>query len=234
MSTGHSRLGGAPVRAALIDLDGTLLDTLPGLAAAAQRMLADLRLPAVPEEALEDFVGRGVRHLVQSCLEFSLRRAVDAPTLETALQRFDIHYTGSEASPYPGAPEGLERMAAAGIGLACVTNKASRYALALLSSSGLANFFDAIVTPETTGCRKPHPEPFRAACRVLGVAARNAVAIGDSAIDAEGARAAGCRFLLVPYGYRERVPLREIDSDGIVASLLEAADLFRAGPRANS
>lgn len=219
------------VRAALIDLDGTLLATLPDLAHAAQAALRELGLPDVPQAKVEVFVGRGVRNLVRCCLEFSSGKAPDTAQLERALARFEAHYAdcnGKESKPYPGVIEGLQKMRADGLLLACVTNKAARFTHPLLAATGLAEFFGVVVTPENAPRPKPHPDPYLEACRLLGTSAAESVVIGDSAIDGESARKAGCRYFLVPYGYREGAALRDVESDGIVATLLQAAILLQS------
>ena len=219
------------IRAALVDLDGTLLDTAPDLAAAANAMLAELGLGQLAAGEVRDFIGKGIAALVRRCLEAARGAAPDDPLYEEALASFALHYervNGSCSAPYPGAEEGLAAMKAQGLRLACVTNKASRYTDPLLASSGLTGYFDEVVTSDRAGRRKPDPEPFLFACRALGVAPREAAVIGDSANDATGGRAAGCRVLLVPYGYREGQDVRRIECDGIVASLLDAAKVLSA------
>lgn len=218
-------------RAALIDLDGTLLDTAPDLAAAANAMLGELGLARVEPGRVRDFVGRGIAALVRRALEASLGREPEAALLERAQALFAAHYereNGRAARPFPGVVEGLAAMRAQGLRLACVTNKHSRFALPLLATTRLDRFLDAVVTSDMAGARKPDPAVFLHACRLLGVAPAEACAIGDSANDAEGARAAGCRVLLVPYGYREGRALSEIACDGVVASLAQAARLLGA------
>lgn len=217
-------------RAALIDLDGTLLDTAPDLAAAANAMLAELGRPALPAQLVRDFVGKGIAHLVRRALEASAGVPPDDPTFAAACARFAEHYArlnGAAAQPFDGVREGLQAMRAMGLQLACVTNKLARFTEPLLVASGLRGYFDAVVTSDLAGARKPDPAIFLDACRRLQVRPGEACVIGDSSNDAEAARAAGCRFLLVPYGYREGRALREIESDGIVATLREAAKLLR-------
>jgi phosphoglycolate phosphatase len=216
------------IKAVLLDLDGTLLDTAPELAAAANAMLAEQGLERLPAGTVRDFIGRGIPHLVERCLQ-----AAGAPLpclrLESALRSFGAHYrrlNGSSSAPFPGVLDGLERLRAARLRLACVTNKAAAFTVPLLDKTGLAPFFDSVVTADQVGARKPHPGPFLHACRMLGVAPSEAAVIGDSANDAEAARAAGCRVLLVSYGYSEGRDVRTFDSDGVVASLGEAADLL--------
>ena len=214
------------IRAVLLDLDGTLLDTAPDLAAAANAMLAELGRDPLAETAVRDFIGKGIDHLVRRCLECA-GAGVDAAAFAGARERFDLHYAqtnGRAAREFPGVREGLAAMQGRGLRLACVTNKAARFTLPLLERAGLSTFFGAVVTADQVGKRKPDPAPFMHACRRLGVAPKDAAVIGDSENDALGARAAGCRVYLVPYGYREGRDVREIESDGIVASLLHAAE----------
>jgi phosphoglycolate phosphatase len=213
-------------RAVLVDLDGTLLDTAPDLATAANAMLAEHGLRTLPEDAIRDFVGKGIDNLVLRSLEASTGRPPEDAQLAAARGSFARHSAranGKGSRAYPGAREGLEAMRAMGLRLACVTNKASRFTGPLLATTGLAGCFDAVVTSDAVGRRKPDPEIFLYACRVLEVDPGQAVVIGDSANDALGARAAGCAFLLVPYGYREGRSVRDIECDGIVPTLLHAA-----------
>jgi phosphoglycolate phosphatase len=214
------------IKAVLLDLDGTLLDTAPDLAAAANAMLADQGLSPLALAAVRDAIGGGIPRLVERCLR-AAGVADPAPRLEPAVQSFRSHYArvnGAASRPFSGVQPALERMRAACLRLACVTNKASAFTAPLLEKTGLAPFFEAVVSPEQAGSRKPHPGPFLHACRALRVAPAEAAVIGDSANDAEAARAAGCRVLLVAYGYSEGRDVRSLDSDGVVATLGEAAD----------
>jgi phosphoglycolate phosphatase len=191
-------------------------------------MLAGLGLKPLPASVIRDFIGRGIPHLVERCLaEAGLPLA--CAQLELALRSFGDHYrafNGRSSQPFPGVPQALQRLRAAAVKLACVTNKAGAFTAPLLQSSGLAPLLDAVVTADQVGRRKPHPEPFLYACSMLQVAPGDTVVIGDSANDAEGARAAGCRVLLVTYGYNEGRDVRELDADGVVATLAEAVDLI--------
>jgi phosphoglycolate phosphatase len=174
-------------------------------------------------------VGKGIENLVRCCLEASGGAPPSAAALAAGLARFGVHYArenGIAARPYPGVREGLAALRAAGLLLACVTNKAGRFTRPLLEATGLAPSLDVVVTADEVGRRKPDPAPFLQACRLLGVAPGEAAVIGDSANDAEGARAAGCRVYLVPYGYSEGADVRAIESDGIVESLAHAASLL--------
>jgi len=218
------------MKAVLLDLDGTLLDTAPDLAAAANAMLADQGLAPLPADTIRGFIGQGIPRLVERCLQAS-GFPLACERLQPALRSFATHYArlnGAASRPFPGVPDALERMRAASLRLACVTNKARAFTLPLLEKAGLAPFFDAVVTSDDVGRRKPDPAPFLHACRTLGVAPGEAAVVGDSANDAEAARAAGCRVLLVTYGYSEGRDVRTLDSDGLIDTLGEAADRLLA------
>ena len=215
-------------KAVLLDLDGTLLDTAPDIVAAANAMLAEQGLGALPASEVREFIGRGIPHLVERCLQ-AAGEPLACARLEGALRSFGRHYerlNGRASAAFPGVIEGLERLRGAGLRLACVTNKAAAFTAPLLEKSGLAAYFDAVVTADQVDTRKPHPEPFLYACRALAAAPAEAAVVGDSANDAEAARAAGCRVLLVSYGYSEGRDVRTLDCDGVVATLEEAADLL--------
>lgn len=220
----------ASVRAVLLDLDGTLLDTAPEIAAAAADMLAELGLDAVSAPPVSSFIGKGIPSLVRRTLEASLGRTPDDRRMGSGLESFFFHYekrNGRMATAYPGVREGLAAMHAAGFPLACVTNKSARFAEPLLVATGLHGYFSAIVSGDTAARKKPEPDPVLMACSRLGVAAADALMIGDSTNDALAARAAGCAVLLVPYGYSEGVDVQSIICDGIVPSLLHLAGLLR-------
>lgn len=213
-------------RAVLIDLDGTLLDTAPDLAAAANATLGELGLRELDADAVRDYVGKGIAHLMKRCLETTLGRAPEEALFERAQARFAEHYermNGTASRPFPGVVEGLQSLRAQGLKLACVTNKLARFTLPLLQKTSLADRFDCVVTSDLAGARKPNPAVFLHACRQLGVTPAQACVIGDSDNDGAAARAAGCRFLLVPYGYREGRRLDEMECDAVVATLAEAA-----------
>jgi len=217
------------VRAVLLDLDGTMLDTAPELAGAAADMLSEFGLEPVPFASVREFIGKGAAHLVRCTLQASLGRSPDERRVGDGLESFFVHYekrNGQDAAVYPGTREGLTALRAAGFGLACVTNKPARFTAPLLERVGLASFFSATISGDTLARKKPWPDPLLAACKLLGVPPAQALMIGDSANDARAARAAGCPVLLVPYGYLEGATVQDIDCDGIVDSVLHAAGLL--------
>jgi phosphoglycolate phosphatase len=207
------------VRAVLVDLDGTLLDTAPDLAAAANRMLAELGLPPRTVDEIASFIGKGVPMLVRRALGDAQSR------FEEALPLFEGYYaeeSGRQSVAYSGAREGIGRMRAAGLALACVTNKPERFTRELLERTGFA--FDVLVCGDQVVRKKPDAEAVLLACARLGVAPREALFIGDSQNDVDAARAAGCAVWCVPYGYNEGRPVPACDR--VVATLAEAAEVI--------
>lgn len=218
---------GGPWRAVLLDLDGTLLDTIPDLSAAANGMLAALGAPPLPVGDIATFVGKGTEHLVRRCLEDArIGLPSDTAALAAALSVFNEHYhavNGRESRVYPGVLEGLAAFREQGAALAVVTNKPTEFTLPLLERTGLSAWFDAVVCGDTCPRKKPDPMPLLHACAQLGCSPQDALAIGDSVNDALAARAAGIKVLGVPYGYNEGIDIQTLDLDGIVSGIEEAA-----------
>lgn len=215
------------VRAVALDLDGTLLDTAPDLALAANRMLAELDLPALGLETIKSFIGNGIANLVKRGLRAAMHREPDDDEFAAAIAIFSRHYENNlsrDSRPYPGVLEGLTLMREAGFRLSCITNKASRFTLSLLSETGIAPFLDLTVCGDTLPEKKPHPLPLIHACEHFGVARNEIVMIGDSANDTETARRAGCSVFCVSYGYGRDVA--QLNPDAIVQSLVEATKLI--------
>ena len=218
-----------PFAAALLDLDGTLLDTIPDLADASNAMLAELGLAGLPQEQVATYVGKGTPNLVARLLQArdtAAGRADPEARFHEALASFQRHYhqcNGRRAILYPGVVEGLRAMRAQGMKLAIVTNKPTEFTLPLLRLKGLDTYFDHVVCGDTCAEKKPHPMPMLHACKLLGVQAAQALAIGDSLNDAQAARAAGVRVLAVPYGYNEGSSVHDLDVDAIVTSIEDAA-----------
>ncbi|MDQ8023102.1 MAG: phosphoglycolate phosphatase [Moraxellaceae bacterium] len=219
-------------RAVLFDLDGTLVDAVPDLADATRAMLAELGEPPRSDEEVGRFIGKGLGVLVERALTVD-RPPVDQARLDAALAVFKRHYAavnGRRAFAYPHARETLQTLHARGFSLACVTNKAAEFTEPLLRQLGLAEFLDAIVSGDTLPQKKPQPEPLWHACEQLGIAAADAVMVGDSANDAQAAHAAGIRLVLVSYGYSEGQPVDSIPCDRLVSALAELTGLFGPEP----
>ena len=218
------------VKAVMIDLDGTLADTIPDLAEAANMMLRELDRPGLERELIRTFVGKGIPKLVERALAGNLEGGVPAGLLARALPIYERCYAevnGKHTVIFPGVSEGLRTLRAMQLPLACVTNKAERFTLALLEHLQLARCFEQVIAGDTLPQKKPDPQPLLHACRGFGIAPGDMLMIGDSANDVEAARAAGCPVFCVTYGYNEGRDVRELDVDAIVASLIEATQLIQ-------
>jgi phosphoglycolate phosphatase len=221
---GADGLPKVPVKAVMIDLDGTLLDTVPDLAEAANGMLAELGRAPLPVAALKSYVGNGIPNLVWRCL--SQEGEATEAEVARALAVFRRHYfavNGRRTTIFPGVVAGLDRMQAMGLSLACITNKAADFTEPLLERVGLRARFRIVVSGDTLPEKKPHPLPLLHVCRALAVEPRHALVIGDSGNDVQAAREAGCPVFCVPYGYSAGRDVRELGCDAIVSSLDEAA-----------
>ncbi|MBI4190178.1 MAG: phosphoglycolate phosphatase [Betaproteobacteria bacterium] len=218
-----------PVKAVMIDLDGTLLDTVRDLAAAVNLMLDKLGRAPLDESLVRTFVGKGIPDLVKRSLAGALNGEPDATLFERALPLYlDCYETmnGKHTTLYPGVREGLDALKNAGFPLACVTNKAGRFTLPLLRQMRIDAYFAIVIAGDTLPQKKPDPLPLTHACRHFGIAPREMLMIGDSLNDAQAARAAGCPVFCVTYGYNEGADVRDLDIDAIVETLFEAIKLI--------
>ena len=207
-------------KAAIVDLDGTLVDTLGDFEVALNRTLADLDLPPVTRALVERTVGKGSEHLIRSVLVHQLAlpevgacagRDVQA-LYEPAWQRYQHHYLGINgefAAVYEGVVEGLALLQEAGLQLACLTNKPIAFARPLLEAKGLAGFFPLVFGGDSFERKKPDPLPLLKTCEALGTLPAHTLMVGDSSNDAQAARAAGCEVVLVTYGYNHGEPIQQ-------------------------
>ncbi|MEH3085010.1 MAG: phosphoglycolate phosphatase [Xylophilus ampelinus] len=205
--------------AAIVDLDGTMVDTLGDFDAAIAGMLSDLGLPQVGRALVHRTIGRGTEHLIDTVLAHALQAAEPdgarpagavADRREAARERYERHYTavnGRHSTVYPGVAEGLALLRGRGLRLACVTNKPLAFARQLLAAKGLDGWFDQVFGGDSFPRKKPDPLPMLQACEALGSAPARTLAVGDSRNDAAAADAAGCPVVLVTYGYNHGEPI---------------------------
>jgi phosphoglycolate phosphatase len=230
--------------AAIVDLDGTMVDTLDDFCVALNRMLGDLPAPfaasRVDRATIEKLVGKGSEHFLKRVLalvywaspatnsEVNGGSAANGETdlLERlyppAWESYQRHYravNGQYARIFPGVEGGLQYLQARGLKLACLTNKPTAFAQALLQAKGLDGFFDFTFGGDAFERKKPDPLPLLATCAALGTAPQRTLMIGDSSNDAQAAQAAGCPLLLVTYGYNHGEPIREVKADAYIDSL---------------
>ena len=218
------------VKAVVIDLDGTLLDTAPDIAEAAQRMLRDLDMAPVDLEKIRSYIGNGIANLVKRALTGEMHGKPDDALFARALPQFEKHYDEvlyRETRPYPGVMEGLNALRDAGYTLVCITNKAQRFTLPLLAAMGMKDYFDLILSGDSLPRKKPDPLPLRYAAIYYEIQPEDMLLVGDSLNDSQAARAAGCPVVLLPYGYNGGKDVREQDSDAVIESLPELLKLIK-------
>lgn len=214
------------MRAAIIDLDGTLLDTAADLATAVNAARGDLGLGPLPCELLATFIGKGVEVLIHRALAGHIDGRVEQESWQAGMRSFAIHYrreNGRQATLYPQVREGLAALRSRGLRLACVTNKPQVFTDQLLAATKLDTEFELVLGGDALERKKPDPLPLLHVCQRFGLEPVEVVAIGDSVNDVLAARAAAMPVLAVPYGYNEGRDVGTLDVDAIVATLLEAA-----------
>ena len=232
-------------RGILFDLDGTLIDTLPDLTEAARRALAELKMKTVSLEEARSFVGDGVPRFVKRLLTRQWWGEPEESLLRRARKLMDSHYAAVIAerqfaaddnsdSPrageiYPGVLRTLAYFSGRGIALGCVTNKPMRFANPILRAANLHHFFGAVVCGDSLPEKKPHPLPIVYACERLGISPPQAMMVGDSIADARAARAAGCEWIAVAYGYHHRTGIDALEASAVAEKF---EDLQKFAPNA--
>ena len=207
------------IAAAIVDLDGTMVDTVGDFEQALARTLAELGLPPAGRAFIARTVGRGSMNLLRE----TLAHVGGAPgLLDAAWTHYQRHYAevnGTHADVYPGVAEGLAAMRARGWQLACVTNKPRAFALALLEAKGLRPFFAQVFGGDSFERHKPDPLPLLKTCEALGTRPARTLMVGDSRNDVEAARGAGCPVVLVGYGYNHGEPVHGVGADRVIERL---------------
>ena len=235
---------GLAIQAAMVDLDGTMVDTLGDFEVALNRMLAELQLPSVSREFISQTVGKGSEHLIRTVLAEQMRQASltvcesSCPATqpearyEQAWRSYQTHYhtiNGQFAEVFAGVREGLQKLHVAGLPMACLTNKPQAHAEALLEALDLRQYFQLVFGGDAFPRKKPDPMPLLETAKALRTPPQATLMLGDSSNDAQAAHAAGCPVLLVSYGYNHGEPIRAVSADGYLDSLSELVAAPLAG-----
>ncbi|WP_456379649.1 phosphoglycolate phosphatase [Thiolapillus sp.] len=213
----------------LIDVDGTLVDSVPDLAWCVDEMMKALGREPWGEERVRDWVGNGVERLVRRALVGQLDGEPDDGEFDKAYPVFlDLYAenTSKRSTLYPGVQEGLDYLQGAGYSLGCVTNKAEQFTLPLLQDLGIYNYFGIVVAGDTLPVKKPDPTPLLYAAEFFGVTPEQSLMVGDSKSDVTAARAAGFRIICMSYGYNHGEDIRIYEPDTVIDSMAELKGLL--------
>ena len=213
----------------LIDVDGTLVDSVPDLAFCVDEMMRALGLPERGEAEVRNWVGNGVERLVRRALTGTLDGEPDPALFERAYPIFLDCYaenTSRRSRLYPGVKEGLDWLRAQGYPLGCVTNKAARFTEPLLRDLGIRDYFGIVVSGDSLPKKKPDPLPLRHAAAFFNAAPERSLMVGDSISDVKAARAAGFRIVCVSYGYNHGRDIRDAHPDAVIDRLDELRGLL--------
>jgi phosphoglycolate phosphatase len=216
-------------RMLLIDLDGTLVDSVPDLAYCVDGTLQALGMPSAGEAAVRNWVGNGVERLLRRALTGQMEGEPEEGLINRARPLFMALYEKNisvRSRVYAGVREGLEDFRKRAFRLGCVTNKAARFTEPLLRDLGLDHYFEIVVSGDSLPQQKPHPMPLLHAAEQLGVDCQDALMVGDSRSDVKAARAAGFQVVCVTYGYNHGEDIRTYRPDAVIDALDEIPALF--------
>jgi phosphoglycolate phosphatase len=208
----------------LIDVDGTMVDSVPDLAFCVDEMMRALGREPRGETRVRDWVGNGVERLVRRALTGQLDGEPDEADFDSAYPIFLQLYadnTSKRSLLYPGVREGLDYLKTAGYALGCVTNKAERFTIPLLKDLGIHDQFEIVICGDTLEYSKPHPAPLLHAAEFFKVDPAQALMVGDSISDVKAARAAGFTIACVPYGYNHGEDIRSAKPDALIDTLAD-------------
>jgi len=213
----------------LIDVDGTLVDSVPDLAFCVDEMLKRLDMPVRGEASVRHWVGNGVERLVKRGLLNDLNGEPDEALYRRALPIFRALYaenTSKRSCLYDGVSEALEFLSTAGVKIGCVTNKASEFTLPLLKDLGISHYFANVLCGDMVEHKKPDPQPLLLSAEKLGVSPQDSLMIGDSMSDVKAARAAGFTIVCMSYGYNHGEDIRDYNPDAVIDSMAEIKDII--------
>ncbi|MGB1012272.1 MAG: phosphoglycolate phosphatase [Thiolinea sp.] len=214
----------------LIDIDGTLVDSVPDLAFCVDETMKRCGYPMRGEAAVRKWVGNGVQRLIQRALANDLNGLPSDEDFAGAMPVFMELYAenvSKRSRLYPGVIEGLDYLASVpGLKVGCVTNKAAEFTQPLLENLGILERFAIVVSGDTLSEKKPHPLPLLHAAETLGVKPEASLMLGDSKSDVKAARAAGFRIICMSYGYNHGEDIRDYEPDAVIDSMTELQALI--------
>ena len=214
----------------MIDVDGTLVDSVPDLAWCIDETMKQIGLPIRGEAAVRNWVGNGVIRLVERGIANDLDAAHDEAIFEKAMPIFNELYaenTSKRSELYPGVREGLDYLQTTGIKIGCITNKAEQFTHPLLKDLGLWDDFEIVISGDTLEKKKPDPLPLLHGAKELGASPEKSLMLGDSTSDVKAARAAGFDIICMSYGYNHGADIRDSNPDVVIDSMIELKNLIK-------
>jgi len=221
----------------LIDVDGTLVDSVPDLAFCVDEMMKQLGRPVHGEAKVREWVGNGVERLVRRALIGQLDGEPEEADFEKAYPVFMELYaenTSKRSVLYPGVKEGVEYLKTAGYKLGCVTNKAAQFTIPLLKDLGVHDYFEIVVSGDTLPKKKPDPMPLLHVAEHFGVSPEKSLMVGDSVSDVKAARAAGFQIVCMSYGYNHGMDIRDANPDAVIDSMTELQNLLEGAGQSSA
>lgn len=218
------------IDAVFLDLDGTLVDSVPDLTVAVDAMLQQLGLPSRGEARVREWVGNGAEMLIRRALANDIAGQAPEDLATRGRPLFQDAYRrhlceGSRL--YPGVLEGLRGLRELGYRLACITNKPTEFAVPLVERIGIGGFFELVLGGECAPRKKPAPDALLLTADRMGVDIHRVLMVGDSKNDVGAARNAGCRAVVaVPYGYNHGEDIRAANPDRVIESLADLIPLL--------
>lgn len=213
----------------LIDVDGTLVDSVPDLAWCVDAMMRELGLPERGEARVRHWVGNGVERLVKRALINELDGEPDEAQYNKALPIFQDLYsenTSKRSCLYEGVSEALDFLKTTGVRIGCVTNKASQFTLPILKDLGIADYFEIVICGDMVERKKPDPMSLIQAAEQLETAPEASLMLGDSMSDVKAARAANFGIICMSYGYNHGEDIRDYNPDAVVDSMAEIKNII--------
>ena len=210
------------------DLDGTLVDSAPDLASALNTVLDMRGFFTLPITEVRKMIGNGVPKLVERGFN-AVGVRPDPAQLDELIAMFVKEYKAcatDNTRPYPGIVEALQEVQSMNIPMGVCTNKPEAFTRQILEGLGLSGYFSSVVGGDSTGARKPDPEPVLACLRGLATVPASSLMIGDSVHDVHAAHAAGVTIGVVPWGYTT-APVEELGADFVLHDLAALPGMIR-------
>jgi len=211
----------------MIDVDGTLVDSVPDLAYCVDQMMISLGRPARGEERVRHWVGNGVPRLVERALTGELDGFPSQQAFDKAYPIFlDLYAQNSSvrSTLYEGVIEGLDYLKSKGYLLGCVTNKAEQFTLPLLKSLGIIDYFGVVISGDTLEKKKPDPLPLIHGANFFNINPNECLMLGDSVSDVKAARAASFQIICMSYGYNHGNNIADENPDLVIDSMKQLRD----------